>query len=481
MGGEVVHALRGVDLVIRKNEFVAIMGPSGSGKSTLMNLIGCLDSPTGGEYWLNGHRVSELGDDELARIRNKEIGFVFQTFNLLPRATALHNVELPLVYAGLGARERRALATDALDAGRPRRPDAAPAQRALGRPAPAGGHRPGAGEPRRASCWPTSRPAISTAPRARRSWACSRRCTSEGQTILLVTHEPDIADPRAAAGPPEGRPGGAGLRDRRSGRMRRVRVVADVVRSWMILVALAPCRRLQEGGAAGRLPGGAGRAARHRGVGPGGRRHPAGHHGRGEVQGLGRDPPAHRGDRASWSSAARRWCASIRATRATCWRRRRPTSTSPRPSSTNATSQKRRADELFKTPVDHRAGARAGAARLRRRQRPGGARRAWRWTTPGSSSRTPTSARRSPAPIIEKDVERGTVIASATSQRERRHDAAQDGRPQPGAGPDAGGRDRHREDPARPAGDDHRGRLPQPPVRGHGAQDRAAGRRPSRT
>ncbi|MEP6686708.1 MAG: ABC transporter ATP-binding protein [Gemmatimonadales bacterium] len=114
MGGEVVHALRGVDIVIRKNEFVAVMGPSGSGKSTLMNLIGCLDSPTGGEYWLNGHRVSELGDDELARIRNKEIGFVFQTFNLLPRASALHNVELPLVYAGLGGRERRTLATDAL-------------------------------------------------------------------------------------------------------------------------------------------------------------------------------------------------------------------------------------------------------------------------------------------------------------------------------------------------------------------------------
>jgi putative ABC transport system ATP-binding protein len=114
MGGEIVRALRGVDVIIRKNEFVAVMGPSGSGKSTLMNLIGCLDSPTAGEYWLNGHRVSELEDDELARIRNKEIGFVFQTFNLLPRATSLHNVELPLVYAGIGGKERREIATQAL-------------------------------------------------------------------------------------------------------------------------------------------------------------------------------------------------------------------------------------------------------------------------------------------------------------------------------------------------------------------------------
>ena len=114
MGGEVVRALRGVDIIIRKNEFVAVMGPSGSGKSTLMNMIGCLDTPDAGEYWLNGHRVSELGDDELARIRNKEIGFVFQTFNLLPRATALHNVELPLIYAGMGSKQRRERATDAL-------------------------------------------------------------------------------------------------------------------------------------------------------------------------------------------------------------------------------------------------------------------------------------------------------------------------------------------------------------------------------
>ena len=115
MGGEVVHALRGIDMQIKRNEFVAIMGPSGSGKSTLMNLIGCLDTPSAGEYWLNSQKVSDLSDDQLARIRNKEIGFVFQTFNLLPRASALHNVELPLIYAGMDAKGRRAAAARSLE------------------------------------------------------------------------------------------------------------------------------------------------------------------------------------------------------------------------------------------------------------------------------------------------------------------------------------------------------------------------------
>lgn len=115
MGSEQqVHALRGVNVRINRNEYVAIMGPSGSGKSTLMNLIGCLDTPSKGIYWLNGQLVSELDDDELARIRNKEIGFVFQTFNLLARATALHNVELPLIYAGMPAEERIERAKQAL-------------------------------------------------------------------------------------------------------------------------------------------------------------------------------------------------------------------------------------------------------------------------------------------------------------------------------------------------------------------------------
>ncbi len=115
MGSEEIHALRGVSINIEKGEYVAIMGPSGSGKSTLMNLVGCLDTPSKGSYTLNGKEVAAMNDDELARIRNEEIGFVFQTFNLLPRATALHNVELPLVYAGISGRDRQERARQALE------------------------------------------------------------------------------------------------------------------------------------------------------------------------------------------------------------------------------------------------------------------------------------------------------------------------------------------------------------------------------
>jgi putative ABC transport system ATP-binding protein len=192
MGGEIVHALRGVDIYIRRNEFVAIMGPSGSGKSTLMNLIGCLDSPTGGEYWLNGYRVSELGDDQLARIRNKEIGFVFQTFNLLPRASALHNVELPLVYAGTGSKERRALASEALarvglqDRVQHKPNELSGGQRQRVAIARALVNRPSillADEPTGNLDSTTSEEIL----------ALFEALHGEGQTVVLVTHENDIA------------------------------------------------------------------------------------------------------------------------------------------------------------------------------------------------------------------------------------------------------------------------------------------------
>lgn len=192
MGGEIVRALRGVDIAVRRNEYVAIMGPSGSGKSTLMNLIGCLDTPDAGEYWLNGMLVSGMSDDELARVRNKEIGFVFQTFNLLPRSTALQNVELPLVYAGVSGHERRARATEALqrvDLGA--RLDHRPNELS-------GGQRQRVAIARAL----VNRPAILLAdePTGNLDSHTSQDImrvfgglSDQGQTVIMVTHEPDIA------------------------------------------------------------------------------------------------------------------------------------------------------------------------------------------------------------------------------------------------------------------------------------------------
>src|SRR5947208_14752178 len=194
MGSEQqVHALRGVNLRIKHNEYVAIMGPSGSGKSTLMNLIGCLDTPSQGRYWLNSQLVSELDDDELARIRNKEIGFVFQTFNLLARATALHNVELPLIYAGIPAEERVERAKDALKS-------VGMESRMMHKPNElSGGHRQRVAIARAL----VNRPSIILADEptgnldsqtGNEIMALFDRLHSEGNTIVLVTHEHDIAE-----------------------------------------------------------------------------------------------------------------------------------------------------------------------------------------------------------------------------------------------------------------------------------------------
>jgi len=192
MGSELVRALRGVSVQIQKNEYVAVMGPSGSGKSTLMNLIGCLDTPTSGEYWLNAQKVSDLADDELARIRNKEIGFVFQTFNLLPRADALHNVELPLIYAGLSTRKRRDHAAQALErVGLGDRMDHRPNELSGGQRQRVAIARALVNEPSiLLADEPTGNLDSTTSSEIMAVFAELHR---QGQTVVMVTHEHDIA------------------------------------------------------------------------------------------------------------------------------------------------------------------------------------------------------------------------------------------------------------------------------------------------
>jgi putative ABC transport system ATP-binding protein len=192
MGEQEIHAVSGVDIEIKRGEYVAVMGPSGSGKSTLMNLIGCLDTPTKGLYYLNGKLVSDMDDDELARIRNKEIGFVFQTFNLLARATALHNVELPLIYAGIPSQERLERARRALRA-------VDLEQRMMHKPNElSGGQRQRVAIARALVNNPSillaDEPtgALDTAT-GLEIMALFKRLHAEGNTIVLVTHEPDIA------------------------------------------------------------------------------------------------------------------------------------------------------------------------------------------------------------------------------------------------------------------------------------------------
>ena len=192
MGGEIIRALRGVDIAIRRNEYVAIMGPSGSGKSTLMNMIGCLDTPNAGEYWLNGLLVSAMADDELARVRNKEIGFVFQTFNLLPRASALHNVELPLVYAGVPGDERKRRAMQALEKVQlEHRMHHKPNELSGGQRQRVAIARALVNDPSiLLADEPTGNLDSQTSEEIMRVF---ETLASSGQTVIMVTHEPDIA------------------------------------------------------------------------------------------------------------------------------------------------------------------------------------------------------------------------------------------------------------------------------------------------